>query len=247
MMAFAAAIEPLRAANRLRREKLFDWRLFSRDGAPVRASNGIEIAVHAAIGRDARRSTCCSCAPERATRARATPRRPSGCAALARRGSRSAASVSAPTCRGRRPARRPPLRAALGKPRRVRRTVPASAHDVGHLRHRRRRRTCSGGTAALDLMLQFISERDGRALASECPSSSSIRASATRTIRSAWPCKAGSASPTRSSSPRSTSWKPRHDEPRPGARHRGRRRLVAATARAPVRPLPAARARAGIT
>src|SRR5438067_10271563 len=35
MMAFASAIEPLRAANRLRGEKRFDWRLYSRDGAPV--------------------------------------------------------------------------------------------------------------------------------------------------------------------------------------------------------------------
>src|SRR5205823_13335207 len=53
MMAFASAIEPLRAANRLRGEKLFDWRLYSRDGAPVRASNGVDIAVDGAIGHDA--------------------------------------------------------------------------------------------------------------------------------------------------------------------------------------------------
>jgi transcriptional regulator GlxA family with amidase domain len=36
MMAFAAAIEPLRSANRLRDARLFAWRLHSRDGAPER-------------------------------------------------------------------------------------------------------------------------------------------------------------------------------------------------------------------
>src|SRR5205085_5124159 len=50
MMAFAAAIEPLRAANRLTGERRFEWQLFSSDGAPVRASNGIDIAVHGAAG-----------------------------------------------------------------------------------------------------------------------------------------------------------------------------------------------------
>src|SRR3954468_17131914 len=63
MMAFAAAIEPLRspnrpragasgprrAANRLRAGGLFEGRLYSRDGEPVRASNGCDIAVHGAI------------------------------------------------------------------------------------------------------------------------------------------------------------------------------------------------------
>src|SRR5947199_3808271 len=39
MMAFASAIEPLRAANRLLGEQRFDWRLYSRDCMPVRASN----------------------------------------------------------------------------------------------------------------------------------------------------------------------------------------------------------------
>jgi len=50
MMAFAAAIEPLRVANRLAEQPLFEWRLFSRDGEPVRASNGIDVAVQDSIG-----------------------------------------------------------------------------------------------------------------------------------------------------------------------------------------------------
>jgi len=54
MMAFAAAIEPLRAANRLHGEALYSWTLSSRDGKPVRASNGIDVAVHGAVGDSAK-------------------------------------------------------------------------------------------------------------------------------------------------------------------------------------------------
>lgn len=49
MMAFASAVEPLRSANRQSGEELYRWRLFSADGAPVVASNGIAIMPHAAI------------------------------------------------------------------------------------------------------------------------------------------------------------------------------------------------------
>jgi len=41
MIAFTSAIEPLRLANRGRGEALYEWPLFSVDGAPVTASNGI--------------------------------------------------------------------------------------------------------------------------------------------------------------------------------------------------------------
>ena len=49
MIAFTSAIEPLRIANRLSGKRLYDWRLVSRDGGPVAASNGIAIQVGAAI------------------------------------------------------------------------------------------------------------------------------------------------------------------------------------------------------
>ncbi len=42
MIAFTAAIEPLRVANRIARNNLFEWRLFTIDGSPVKASNGVE-------------------------------------------------------------------------------------------------------------------------------------------------------------------------------------------------------------
>ncbi|BBI49887.1 hypothetical protein HORIV_23080 [Vreelandella olivaria] len=41
MMAFFAAVEPLRIANRIAHRPLFDWTLISADGGPVTASNGM--------------------------------------------------------------------------------------------------------------------------------------------------------------------------------------------------------------
>ena len=43
MMAFASAIEPLRAANRLSGENLYEWRIFAATAEPVEASNGIAV------------------------------------------------------------------------------------------------------------------------------------------------------------------------------------------------------------
>lgn len=42
LMCFTSAIEPLRVANRLTAREIFDWKLLTRDGAPVSASNNIE-------------------------------------------------------------------------------------------------------------------------------------------------------------------------------------------------------------
>jgi AraC family transcriptional regulator, glycine betaine-responsive activator len=46
LLSFSAAIEPLRSANRLSGHTLYRWQLASLDGEPVVASNGIPIAVH---------------------------------------------------------------------------------------------------------------------------------------------------------------------------------------------------------
>jgi len=43
MMSLTSAIEPLRSLNRLRRNEAYQWRLASLDGAPVEASNGIRL------------------------------------------------------------------------------------------------------------------------------------------------------------------------------------------------------------
>ena len=50
MMAFFSAVEPLRIANRLSGRPLFDWTLFSLDGEPVSASNGMTLMVDQPIG-----------------------------------------------------------------------------------------------------------------------------------------------------------------------------------------------------
>jgi len=49
LMAFSSAIEPLRAANRLSGRSLYEWQLASLDGQPVAASNGVPIGVHAPL------------------------------------------------------------------------------------------------------------------------------------------------------------------------------------------------------
>jgi transcriptional regulator GlxA family with amidase domain len=54
MMAFASAIEPLRSANRLAGTELYRWTLYSRDGQPVTASNGIAVMPHALIRKSGR-------------------------------------------------------------------------------------------------------------------------------------------------------------------------------------------------
>jgi len=43
MIAFTSAVEPLRVANRLSGKGLYSWRLFSLDGQPVISSNGIAL------------------------------------------------------------------------------------------------------------------------------------------------------------------------------------------------------------
>jgi len=47
--AFFSAIEPLRVANRLSGRKLFGWQILSVDGAPVEASNGMRLIADARL------------------------------------------------------------------------------------------------------------------------------------------------------------------------------------------------------
>ena len=51
MIAFAAAIEPLRAANRLSNQELYNWQTISNEGNSVQCSNGLEIKVDAALNK----------------------------------------------------------------------------------------------------------------------------------------------------------------------------------------------------
>lgn len=49
MMAFTAAVEPLRSANRMSGCELYNWKVYSRDGNPVAASNGLQVIADAGI------------------------------------------------------------------------------------------------------------------------------------------------------------------------------------------------------
>jgi len=165
MMAFAAAIEPLRAANRLHGEALYSWTLSSRDGKPVRASNGIDVAVHGAVGDSAKLDLLLVCA--------GTHEKSAADPALAKwlrglvRGGAALGGISlgayvladAGLLDGKRSAVHwESLAAFADRYPRIRTTTDIFTIDDN-------RYTCSGGTAALDMMLHVIGERDGRALA----------------------------------------------------------------------------------
>jgi len=167
MMAFAAAIEPLRAANRLSGETLFGWRLFSRDGDPVRASNGIDIAVGGSIGEDAALDLLLVCAgtPDAGARDRPLAQWLRGLV----RGGAAIGGISlgayplahAGLLDGRRCALHWENLAVFAEQfPRVRTTTDIFVIDGS-------RYTCSGGTAGLDMMLQLITDRNGRALAND--------------------------------------------------------------------------------
>lgn len=55
MVAFATALEPLRAANRMAGFDAYSWRLASADGKPVCASNGVEVAVDGSLEEERRK------------------------------------------------------------------------------------------------------------------------------------------------------------------------------------------------
>ena len=165
MMAFAAAIEPLRAANRLSGQTLFDWRLYSRDGTPVRASNGIAIAVDGSIRAAGALDLLLVCAGTPDAGARDKPLA-QWLRALARAGTAvggislgAYALAQAGLLDGRRCTLHWESLAAFAEQfPRTRTTADIFVIDGD-------RYTCSGGTAALDMMLQLITARDGRALA----------------------------------------------------------------------------------
>ena len=51
MIAFTSAIEPLRMANRAAQKRLYSWSIYTLDGNPVKASNGLEISPDNSIDK----------------------------------------------------------------------------------------------------------------------------------------------------------------------------------------------------
>jgi transcriptional regulator GlxA family with amidase domain len=166
MMGFSAALEPLRSANRMSERRLFEWHLVSVDGAAVAASNGIPIAVHAPLDQVSAIDAVVVCAGldpiqlGRHHKAHHHLRR------LARHGCRVGAISTGSF-----------ILADAGLLAERRCTVHWEYADSLRSRHPslklsqdlyvidRNVFTCSGGTAALDMMLQFVSEASGPELA----------------------------------------------------------------------------------
>ncbi|WP_284315988.1 GlxA family transcriptional regulator [Labrys miyagiensis] len=165
MMAFSAAVEPLRVANRLAGRPLFDWRAWSMDGQPVKASNGWPIPVEGALSAVSDIPTlivCSSFEPEAHTSKAmlAALRR------LARRGTEIGALDTGAS-----------ILAAAGLLSGGRVTMhweaaPGFAEAYPDIEISEalfevsaKHFTCAGGTAALDLMLDMIARKHGQSLA----------------------------------------------------------------------------------
>lgn len=168
MITFAAAVEPLRIANRMSGQMLYRWLLASKDGAPVRASSGIRVGVDvgmAALGAMAPLPTIVLCTGLGAERYADRE-----VLAWLRRMDRRGAEIGA-LCTGAHVL----ARAGLLDGHRCTihwENLPGFAEDFPEVEVRddlfeidRRRFTCSGGTASADLMLHRIRARYGDKLA----------------------------------------------------------------------------------
>lgn len=167
MMSFSAALEPLRAANRLRDQSLYTWVLASTDGHPVMASNGIPIGVQCSLTHVGRPDLLLVCAGlDPLAIIAGLPQLRGQLRQLASHGCRVGGISSGPF-----------MLAEAGLLNGRRCTVHWEYADLFAERHPQTQPvadlyvvdhnvfTCSGGTAALDLMLHFISEYDGSDLA----------------------------------------------------------------------------------
>ena len=172
MMAFASAIEPLRIANRLSGRDLYRWQVVSVAGGPVRASNGVlmmtdQTLADVAIRPGSRCPTVVVCSGLGAEHVR-DPQ----LFAWLRRADRTGAAIGA-LCTG------AYLLARAGLLDGHRCTIhwenlPAFREDFPDIPVQadlfevdRNRLTCSGGTAALDMMLHLIATEHGQELATK--------------------------------------------------------------------------------
>ena len=165
MIAFASALEPLRLANRVSGRTLYEWRLFSQDGGPVRASNGVQIAVDGSFADTRVLDAAFVCA---GLDVQAQDHR--DLTAALRRLSSFGTAVGA-VCTG------TYALAKAGLLSGYRSTIhwenlPSIAAEFPDLditselfEIDRNRYTCAGGTSALDMMLSLIARENGREIA----------------------------------------------------------------------------------
>jgi AraC family transcriptional regulator, glycine betaine-responsive activator len=166
LMAFSSAIEPLRAANRLFGRQRYSWKLTSIDGKPVLASNGLPVTVQSSLDELARPDMLVVCAALEPLQFAGDRRLCSQLRSFARQGTRIGA-ISGGSF----------ILADAGLLNGRRCTVHWEYADVFAVRYPNLALsddiyvidgnvfTCSGGTAALDMMLHFVSEHCGSRLA----------------------------------------------------------------------------------
>lgn len=159
MMAFSAAIEPLRSANRMSERELFAWRGLSVDGSAVTASNGIEIMPQQSLSHSPALDMLVVCAGLEPVQFKAGHPIFAQLRRLARHGSMVGAISTGSF-----------ILAEAGLLRDRRCTVHWEYANLFQSRYPtlnmtqelyvvdRDVFTCSGGTAALDMMLHFVSE-----------------------------------------------------------------------------------------
>jgi transcriptional regulator GlxA family with amidase domain len=167
MIAFAAAVEPLRMANRLRGRELYRWLTLSIDGQPVSASNGLTMTPHASLaaaGAIDMAFVCGGVDIERAVdksllfwlRKLANQRIPIGALCTG-----TYLLAKAELLNGHRCTIHWENMASL------REQYPNAAVSAELFEIDRDRYTCTGGTAPLDMMLYVIAQQHGDDLAGE--------------------------------------------------------------------------------
>ena len=161
MIAFTAAIEPLRLANRVSGKALYQWQLHSADGLTAEASNGVQVKVDRAF-RDATAmdaAVVCSGVEVKRIDHRAL-------IAVLRRLTRSGAAAGA-VCTGAYVLAKAGLldgyRATIHWENRPGMQLDFPELDIGEdlFEIDRDRFTCAGGVAAADMMLSLIKRDHG--------------------------------------------------------------------------------------
>ncbi|MGO1117994.1 GlxA family transcriptional regulator [Rhodovibrionaceae bacterium A322] len=167
MIAFTSAVEALRQANRCADKELYQWPVYSLDGGPVRASNGLEISVEGDLEAAGRLSAVAVCT---GVNVRNLPDKP--LLPWLRRMDRLGADIGA-LCTG------TYLLAKAGLLEGYSSTIhweniagfteefPELEVSNELFEVDRNRFTCAGGTAAMDLFLNVITTQHGHALAAK--------------------------------------------------------------------------------
>lgn len=167
MMPFTAAIEPLRVANRMYGREIYSWKTLSRDGGPVRASNGAVVQADGMLRLVGLADAVVVCAginaynhldPELAAQLRRASRQGALIGSVC---SGSIVLADAGLLDGRRCTGHWEDLETLAE------NYPALDVTKSIYEFDGNRFTCSGGTAPLDLMLNFIAQDFGRDLAAQ--------------------------------------------------------------------------------